>query len=153
MIIRKARVADVDRIAKMNLDLLKMHNRFDERFQLKKGALKLLKEHMRKKVYSNNVQIYVAEDQDVIGFMVAKIEKNFPAFKESQFGHIGATYVEKKYRKSGLGRKLLDNSIEWLKGKGVKNVALHVHEKNAIGLGAWEKLGFKNYMQMRSRKI
>lgn len=57
-------------------------------------------------------------------------------------GYIHHTAVEKSARGAGLGRALVEAALEALSAEGISKVALVVFQKNRIGNGFWEKMGF-----------
>ncbi|MTI47902.1 MAG: GNAT family N-acetyltransferase [Firmicutes bacterium] len=57
-------------------------------------------------------------------------------------GHIYHMVVDKKYRKNGIGRLLLDTALNSLKEEGINKVALTAFCKNEIGNKFWESVGF-----------
>ena len=58
-------------------------------------------------------------------------------------GYIYHTAVSEKFRKKGIGQKLVTSSLSALKTEGINKVALVVFSKNKLGNLFWEKLGFK----------
>lgn len=65
--------------------------------------------------------------------------------KELQFSHsyIEDGYVAEKYRKRGLGRKLLSVYEEECKKNNIIFISAHVMEENPGALKAMQKAGFK----------
>lgn len=58
-------------------------------------------------------------------------------------GYIYHTAVSEKFRKKGVGQKLVTSSLAALKNEGINKVALVVFSNNNLGNLFWEKLGFK----------
>ena len=57
-------------------------------------------------------------------------------------GYIYHTAVSEKFRKKGVGQKLVTSSLAALKNEGINKVALVVFSNNNLGNLFWEKLGF-----------
>lgn len=77
---------------------------------------------------SGEINLDYAVDKDtgeIIGYCVSTIEKHDPSI-----GEIDSILVEKRYRKSGLGRQLMENAILWLDSNGVKTKKLVVSVGN-----------------------
>lgn len=53
------------------------------------------------------IQIVEVEDNKVIGYCISTIK--------DEIGEIESLYIEETYRKNGLGNKLMENAVEWLK--------------------------------------
>lgn len=58
-------------------------------------------------------------------------------------GYIYHTAVSEKFRKKGIGQKLVTSSLSALKTEGINKVALVVFSKNKLGNLFWEKIGFR----------
>ena len=50
--------------------------------------------------------------------------------------------VAERYRRCGIGTKLVDTCLSALKNEGISKVALLVFKYNEIGNAFWEKQGF-----------
>ncbi|RLG59523.1 ribosomal-protein-alanine N-acetyltransferase [Candidatus Geothermarchaeota archaeon] len=81
----------------------------------------------------------VAEaDNDVIGYVIA----NSRFFRKEE-GEIVSIAVKPKYRRKGIGKRLMLEAIRYLKSKGVKRVGLEVREGNKEAISFYELIGFK----------
>ena len=58
-------------------------------------------------------------------------------------GYIYHTAVSEKFRKKGIGQKLVTSSLSALKTEGINKVALVIFSKNKLGNLFWEKIGFR----------
>ena len=58
-------------------------------------------------------------------------------------GYIYHTAVSEKFRKKGIGQKLVASSLSALKTEGINKVALVVFSKNKLDNLFWEKIGFR----------
>lgn len=47
-----------------------------------------------------------------------------------------------EYRNQGIAKKLVDSAMNALDKEGINKVALVAFERNEIGNGFWEKIGF-----------
>jgi ribosomal protein S18 acetylase RimI-like enzyme len=108
-------------------------------------------------LFSNDTIILIAEDVsnnkiDFCGFILAKLMQPFI--------HILSFCVNKKYRRKGIGKKLL-TKLEQLVIKRsckIKKISLYVHTENKDGILFYKKCGFykiktlKNYYQGSLKK-
>ena len=85
--------------------------------------------------FGDNIKIAV-DNHKTIGFSINGIANN------SNEGWILSIGVSEKYRKSGVGTKLLSESINEFIKKGVEIVKLTVHPENSA-IKIYEKSGFK----------
>jgi|AGTN01.3.fsa_nt_gi Acetyltransferases len=54
---------------------------------------------------------YVIENDSnkIIGYCISTIEK-----ENNKIGEIDSIFIEEEYRKSGIGKKLMENAVNWL---------------------------------------
>ena len=57
-------------------------------------------------------------------------------------GYIQHTTVAEDYRKRGIGKTLVEHAMEALEKEGIHKVALVAFERNKVGNGFWEAMGF-----------
>ena len=57
-------------------------------------------------------------------------------------GYFYHTAVNSKYRKQGIAKRLVDAAMTSLQKDGISKAALVVFDRNEIGNGFWEKMGF-----------
>ena len=89
----------------------------------------------------------VAEDgEKIAGYALAKITSRPPVSKIQKIGMIDDVYLEKKYRGSGIAKKLLEEFYAWFRKNKIDHVEMSVHIKNKIGRKAWKKYGFQVYL-------
>jgi diamine N-acetyltransferase len=110
-------------------------NYFSDRF-------KNLKFEVRKNKFikDNNLVVKIDLINDVekglyIGYCISTINKEL-------IGEIDSLFVEKDYRKYGLGDKLMNRAIEWLNSNQVKTKIIGVAEGNENVLEFYKKYGF-----------
>jgi mycothiol synthase len=85
---------------------------------------------------SSDSDVLVVEHRDeAIGMVYVRID-------EQRVGHIGAMWVDPKWQGSGLGRQLLDDSIQWNVAREVTTISLWVTEGNLAATSLYESSGF-----------
>ena len=74
---------------------------------------------------------------------------------DGKLGYIYHTTVNPKYWRQGIGKKLVETSIDVLKKIGISRVGLVVFNKNEIGNAFWEKMGFtmRNDLLYRNKEL
>ena len=83
----------------------------------------------------NPTTCFTAVDGDtIIGVILAG--------HDGRRGFIYHTAVDPKRRKEGIGKALVDASMEALKTEGIHKTALVVFDRNETGNAFWEKVGF-----------
>ncbi|GAA0179575.1 GNAT family N-acetyltransferase [Clostridium sediminicola] len=84
------------------------------------------------------VKIDLLKDNEkdiIIGYCISTINKEL-------LGEIDSLFIEKDYRKYGLGDRLMKRAIEWLNNYGVKKKIIGVAEGNENVLEFYKKYGF-----------
>ena len=51
--------------------------------------------------------------------------------------------VAAPYRRRGVGRRLLEQSVDWARESGVRKLELHVFPHNTAALALYEQFGFR----------
>ena len=77
------------------------------------------------------------------------------AGNDGRRGFIYHTAVSPRFRKQGIGRKLVDTAMLALRQCGINKVALVVFDKNVDGNAFWESLGFtvRNDLTYRNKVL
>lgn len=77
------------------------------------------------------------------------------AGNDGRRGYIYHTAVHPGYRKQGIGRSLVQHTMDALEACGIHKVALVVFERNETGNAFWEKIGFtvRNDLTYRNKAI
>ena len=100
-----------------------------------------------KTIQSKKAIFLVAErEKEIIacGFGKLKIDDQWTSNK--YVGYIGLIFVQKAYRRKGIGKKILNQIITWFKKKKIKNISLKVYAKNKKAINAYKKSGFKDHI-------
>lgn len=77
-----------------------------------------------------------------VGFVVAVTGKHWADRSRTQV-QIGEFFIYPQYRREGLGRRLAETVIEWMKSEGVDEILSGVVAGNLRGLRFWEAMGFQ----------
>lgn len=82
----------------------------------------------------------------ILSGLIERIEARRSAFRmlePSRTGYIADIYVVPGYRRKGVGRMLVEESMKWFVLQGISAVELNVLADNESGKQFWESLGFK----------
>lgn len=156
MNIRRATPADVAAIGRLGALLVRTHHEFDpKRFiAATAGTVQGYGSFLGSQLEEPKVIILVAEqDGEVIGYTYAGVE-GFDYM--SLRGPAGALYdivVDPAHRGRGVGRKLLDATIDALKAKGSPRVVLSTAEQNAPAQRLFDRAGFRRTMIEMTREL
>ncbi len=81
--------------------------------------------------------------EEVVGFMASKLNDPEPGA-----AYIDCLVVKREYRGRGIGHQLLEQSMLFLKARGVFFVNLHVRPDFPRAVNFWEKSDFKGKQPM-----
>jgi ribosomal protein S18 acetylase RimI-like enzyme len=154
--IRRAAPPDVAAIGRLGALLVREHHDFDpQRFiAAMPGTEKGYGSYLGSQLKEPSVVILVAErDGKVIGYSYSGVEgTDYMALR----GPAGAMYdivVDPDYRQQGVGRMLVDATLEALKSQGVPRVVLSTAEKNGAAQRLFERSGFRRTMIEMTREL
>jgi len=147
MLVRKATLEDVERVAQLNHDLGLHHGPYHQLYSLKENALELVLPYIKEKIEKSALGdslILVAQDKEIVGFLMCAItDLRDPQWKIGKMGHIGAVYVVPAYRRRGIAAALMKEALKWMKNREVEYVDLNVVAQNSAAIAAWKALGFE----------
>jgi len=89
----------------------------------------------------------VAEcDGRIAGYAMSRILRKFDlrGLGVKRIGHIMSLAVEPSFRRRGIGRDLLDRTMEALWGNGANDLQLEVRVSNQLALEMYRNAGFKD---------
>ena len=147
MEIISATESHIPAIVSLWIELSDYHREIDPFFSRREGSIFEYERHLRELLRSDDHQILVAiEDDVVIGYSLSMIARHPPVFQTERYGLICDLAVETDYQRRGIGEKLLEKILEWFDTAGIDRIELHVAAKNRTGYSFWEKHCFRDYM-------
>lgn len=103
------------------------------------NGTQMWEKYIREKISGTDAVVYVAVVEGVIvGFCVADIEED----GADPFGMVCDVLVLPEWRKGGLGGKLLDKAISWLRSMNIKDIYLESGRNNHSAHEYFERRGF-----------
>jgi GNAT superfamily N-acetyltransferase len=158
MKIRKARLKDIPEVTKLWRKLCEYEDSFKsirEFTPLVKGANKVFQDDITKKIRSKNVIVLVAvEDDKVVGYTYTFIKEGDTLYKSDvNLAEISDIYVKEGYRGRGISSQLMEETMKWLKKKGVKYVEVFAVAPNKTAGNIYKKWGFKELGTLFKRKV
>lgn len=97
---------------------------------------------------TTHTRVFVAEeDGRVVGYVLSVIVDMSPEmFAQTLGGFLADIYVEEAYRRSGIGRALVEAVRDWFRSRGVTYFEWYVAANNAAGHAFWQAVGGRNIM-------
>ena len=157
VVIRKARLKDIDTIADMWKEFMKEHREMGIKWKedripdFKDNVSEMVRSFHSRSVRSRNSLLLVLEDEGKVhGFMLSAIRKNIPIFKGGPLGSIDSLYIREPYRGNGISSRMFKETMKWFKEKGVSAISIRVMCCNEHAFEVYEKWGFKDiHVEMR----
>ena len=101
-----------------------------------------------------NIIILVAErDGELVGYTYAGVEGTDYMALRGPAGVLYDIVVDPVYRRQGVGRLLLDATVEALKARGAPRVVLSTAERNASAQRLFDHAGFRRTMIEMTREL
>jgi ribosomal protein S18 acetylase RimI-like enzyme len=155
MLIRKAKPADAEGLARLYLQFWKAHRDADPLLKLaERPTLKNQKEQARKDIARKGTHLFVSvEDGRILGYIELLIKNNDPLFRVRRYGYLNSCVVDEKHRRKGIAQKLTEHGLDSLKARGIRHVKTNVYRSNRAALRTWVKLGFKEISKHMTKKL
>ena len=154
--IRSAIPKDIPTIGRLGALLVREHHDFDpQRFiaataQTEKGYGSFLGTQLEEPT----IVILVAErDGKVIGYTYSGVEGTDYKSLRGPAGVMYDIVVDPDHRQQGVGRMLVDATLEALKKKGAPRVVLSTAERNAAAQRLFDRAGFRRTMIEMTREL
>lgn len=155
-IVRRATTADLPRIGHLGALLVKEHYDFDTlRFLAPRNRTPAdYAIFMSSQLNNPDVAVLVADDNgDVIGYSYSAVEGYDYMSLRGPAGVVHDVIVDAEYRGHGVGRLLLEATLELLKSRGVPRVVLTTAEQNEPAKRLFEAVGFRRTMIEMTREM
>ena len=155
MKIVRAEEKHITDIGKLWWEFMLFHQKIDPWFTPREGSIPGFEENqVRRLMRSEDGLALVSIDQDkVIGYSLSEITGRSAAFGRDKWGYIHDMVITSKYRRTGVGEKMLIEIIKWFHLKNVDRIELQAASKNLIANSFWQKHGFKIYAHTFYREI
>ena len=101
-----------------------------------------------------NIVILAAElEGELAGYTYAGVEGNDYMSLRGPAGVVYDLVVDPAHRRQGVGRKLLDATLEVLKARGAPRVVLSTAERNGPAQHLFDRAGFRRTMIEMTREL
>lgn len=104
-----------------------------------------------KKLSSSKKHLVVVceEKGKIVGYLVGLLESDASQYKNTKIvASLEHMFVEKQYRRRGIGKKLFDFFREWAKDNKAEQVKVGVLCNNEETIKFYKELGFKDFSLM-----
>lgn len=154
--VRPATPTDLTAIGRLGALLVREHHDFDpERFIAATSRTeKSYGSFLGTQLEEPNIVILVAErDGEVIGYTYSGVEGTDYMSLRGPAGVMYDIVVDPDHRKQGVGRVLVDATLDALKARGAPRVVLSTAERNAAAQRLFDRAGFRRTMIEMTREL
>ena len=145
MIIRKAKLTDIDRLSELLYEVHKLHARHRPDV-FKKRKQKYTKKDLESVLTNELTPVWVAEEKkQVVGYLFGIYEeiKDHKSMTDRKTLYIDDLCVDKDFRKKGIGRQLYNYAKMVARTNGCYDITLNVWNLNPGAIAFYEKLGMQ----------
>ena len=152
MKIRKATKRDLNRLNELQIGLANYEYLLCRTLKQPDSEKKKYKDNYKKKMRRKDCIFFVAEDKKkIIGYILGEIETPEHPHIYNKRGYIVDAFVEREYRRKGVGEKLFKQLIKWFKSKKIKWIKVAVYANNFNSYKFWQSMGFRDYVIWMTR--
>jgi len=152
--ITKAKIKDLKDVVELSHKSAMYHKKLTPYYDTSKDVKEVLTKSLKKNIYSSNSCIFIAEENSkIIGYLLVFKINRAEMFKVKKVGLIADVFIEERYRRMGVGKKLIKECFRWLKDGGINFVEINVEASNKQAMNFWDKEGFKDVSIERYKKI
>ncbi len=155
VVLRPATPADLEAIGRLGAHLVRLHHGFDPlRFlSATPRTAEGYGAYLGTQLDEPNVLVRVAElAGKVVGYTYAGVEGTDYMALRGPAGVLYDIVVDPEYRGQGVGRRLLDATLDELGRRGAPRVVLQTAERNETAQWLFERAGFRRTMVEMTRE-
>lgn len=150
MLIRRARLNDIDAVASLWLEMMLEHESRDRRFEMDAQSSGEYSRQLEEMMSNSDIAVFVAEQADeILGYILVMVLMNPPYFRVKRYGFVAELSVARTHRRTGAGGELWARAVRWFKRKEIEVVQLNVSPENTAGMAFWNSVGFEDFLVIK----
>ena len=152
--IRRAKESDMPDLLSLWHEMMNSHKGMHPDFRIAEHADVAVASNFTALFDDSSAAFIVAEEEDkVVGMLIAQVRHGLPYTATEISGYIRDVSVTKGSQGRGIGRELVEASVDFLKSKNVEYIDLITGSTNDISNDFWEKMGFKETLKVRTLSL
>ena len=143
--IRKATDKDYDGLSKLYNELNTLHSNALPHIFITPSPTPQSLDYVRSIIEDKNAALFVAQsDGGIIGFIYAAIRESpdNPVSIKRSYVYIDDICVKQEYRRSSVGKTLMESVEQWALKKGIYQIELNVWDFNRRATAFFNSLGY-----------
>ncbi len=151
--IRKANINNLEDIQRLNHKLFELeYSNFDSSLKVgwsyEEEGIKYFKDMLTNEI----VFICIDENDNIVGYLAGRANTKTSYITKS-VAEIDNMIIEEKYRKEGLGTRLIDKFKEYCLNLGIQELKVTASSKNINAINFYKKNGFENFETTLKMKL
>jgi ribosomal protein S18 acetylase RimI-like enzyme len=113
-------------------------------------------EYLTDLIADENSALFVADsDREIVGLVKISLREapDISIMVPRRYASIGTLVVRQRFRRSGVGRRLMEKAHQWAQAKGASQVELGVWEFNKGAIAFYERLGYTTALRRMRRAL
>jgi len=153
IVVRRARVEDVEQIVALWREMWDFHTPLDRRFARTPIAESVMAEWVESHLATDRSVVFVAEETPgrLEGYCLAMILENPPVVPWTRFGYVSEISVRR--RRQGIGGRLLEAAHGWFREQGVAYAEANVSTRNEPARRFWRKHGYGEFLERLRKEL
>jgi ribosomal protein S18 acetylase RimI-like enzyme len=141
--IRKAVLADINDILRLNKALFDHETAFNQAYNLDWTYSNVGREYFEKMINSQ-VAVVAEVDGKVVGYLIASVRAQ--SFRrQNPIAELDNMFIDEHFRRHGIGKRLVIEMKEQLKKKGAKSVRVEAAFQNENAIEFYKSCGFDEF--------
>lgn len=154
VVLRPAKSADLSAIVSLWRESMALHGERDATFTPSANGDLVFEQFVADRIDKSEAMVVIAEANGaVVAYGICVLRSRPDFFEPAQYGLITDIDVSEKWRRHGIGERVLDALCDWLVGRSVKRVEAEAVTANELSIGFWRKRGFEPYYQAMYRAL
>jgi ribosomal protein S18 acetylase RimI-like enzyme len=104
-------------------------------------------------VKGRNVLMVAKVEEKIVGYVLLTLPREQIFEVQESFGLVNELYVLRGFRKKGIGKRLLEESLGRIKAEGFKTARISVLSGDKDAVRLYRKLGFRVFMYNVTKKL
>lgn len=153
-VVRDATRRDTAALVRLWWTMMQTHKQYDPRFAFDSRATRDVERRIHESIRNRDSLLLVTEIAgEVVGYIQAELHQRRPVYPVGSYGFIAEISVDEPWKRHGIGRRLVDDAIQWFHSRGVTSVELFAAESNPHSQAFWTSIGFTGYLRLLRREI
>ena len=152
--IRLATRRDLDRVSALWTAITVFHEPLAPAFRMRPDAEGEVAELLRRIGRDADAAIFLYEEEnDIQGLCIVRIDHSPAIMVENERAEITDLGVREDARRRGIGTRLVDEALSWVRASGIARVEVQVASANPTAQAFWRARGFSNFMDVLDKRL